>query len=153
LCAVWPERIGTPVAGCSSVRMSAAAMKAAYGQIGRGRVCAYMLILLTAGDGDALCVGGALEFKGRGLERRRRVPGQNCRVLRLRVVIARGDDDFSRRRLVAASNPDLPVDVVLPERVLVAVDAFDACGADVISLVDRGGVCVRRAPVEQIRKR
>jgi hypothetical protein len=51
------------------------------------------------------------------------VPRQHGDVLRLSGLIGCGDDKLTRQWLLTPFDPKLPVDVLLAERVVVAIDA------------------------------
>ena len=80
---------------------------------------------------------------------RRQIPGQPRDVLRLRLFRGSGDDKLAGQGDIAPLDPELPIDVLLPEGVMVAEDPVDRAWTDVdgrFDVLDTGFV---RPPEEQ----
>src|SRR5689334_5436962 len=86
---------------------------------------------------DLLRVGGWREVEDLVVELRAQVPVHDHAVLGLAGLAGRRDDHLARQRSAALLDPDLPVDVFLPERVVVADEPFDVRGADPRGARDR----------------
>src|ERR1700733_12868460 len=72
-----------------------------------------------------------IERESRVVEGRRKIPGKHRAVLRPRFVSQSCYDQLSRQWIIPVLNPNLPVETLLPIRILLAGRAFDLTRADI----------------------
>src|SRR5215469_4164282 len=84
-----------------------------------------------------LSIGRNLQFETIGGDLGARFPPPNIEgVLRLPCNLLARDDITARIRASPLSNPDLPIDLLRPESKVVAFDATDHAGSQVLRVVD-----------------
>ena len=84
---------------------------------------------------------------------RRQIPGEDHAVLGPRLFGGGGDDDLARQGLLPLLHPQLPVDVLLAEGVVVASGPVDGRSADQGGGRDLGRLVLIAPPVEEISQR
>src|SRR5215813_3609547 len=84
-----------------------------------------------------LGIGGDRQFETIGSDLGARFPRPNIEgVLRLPCNLLARDDIAARIRVGSLRDPDLPIDLVRPESKVVAFDAMDYTGSQVLHVVD-----------------
>src|SRR5450432_4223305 len=79
---------------------------------------------------------GCGEREGRSIYFWLQIPAQRRLILRLADFVARGDQDSFQQRASSLFHPYLPVDVLLTESQLIAIDAIDGGVANQDAAID-----------------